>query len=194
MCKQNLTKSLIRAFGVMAAVAVIVSGVTFAALQSQQAKLTGNIIQTATANLQVSPNGSSYANSLDGFAFQNLVPGGVAVPNVDTYAFYLKNAGGTPLSLKLAVSSTPLNPDNADLSKVHIMLWPGDGSSVQSFTLAALISSYSTGGLPVLSASRLTPGTAMKYNIQIAMDVDAVTGSGANISNIDLSFSGTATN
>jgi len=81
--KQNLTKSLIRAFGVMAAVAVIVSGVTFAALQSQQAKLTGNIIQTATANLQVSPNGSSYANSLDGFAFQNLVPGGVAVPNVD---------------------------------------------------------------------------------------------------------------
>jgi len=87
-----------------------------------------------------------------------------------------------------------LNPDNADLSKVHIMLWPGDGSSVQSFTLAALISSYSTGGLPVLSASRLTPGTAMKYNIQIAMDVDAVTGSGANISNIDLSFSGTATN
>ena len=194
MCKQNLTKSLIRAFGVMAAVAVIVSGVTFAALQSQQAKLTGNIIQTATANLQVSPNGSSYANSLDGFAFQNLVPGGVAVPNVDTYAFYLKNAGGTPLSLKLAVSSTPLNPDNVDLSKVHIILLPADGSSAQNFTVAALMASYGSGGLAVTSASRLTPGTAMKYSVQVVMDIDAVTGSGANISNVDFSFSGTATN
>jgi len=192
--KQNLTKSFIRAFGVMAAVVVIVSGVTFAALQSQQAKLTGNIIQTATANLQVSPNGTSYTNTLEGFAFQNLVPGGPAVPNSDSLTFYLKNAGGTPLSLKLAVSSIPLNPDNADLSKVHLILIPADGSSVQNFTLAALISSYGTGGLPIISANRLTPGTAMKYNIQISMEIDAVTGPGATINNIDLSFSGTATN
>ena len=177
----------------MAAVVVIVSGVTFAALQSQQAKLAGNIIQTATANLQISPNDVSYANSLEGFAFQNLVPGGVAVPNADTFTFYLKNAGGTPLSLKLAVSSTPLNADNADLSKVHLILIPADGSSPQNFTLAALIAAYSSGGLPVISANRLTPATTMKYHLQITMDIDAVTGSGASISNIDLSFSGTAT-
>ena len=193
MQKPNITKSLIRAFGVMAAVVVIVSGVTFAALQSQQSKLTGNIIQTATANLQISPNNASYADSLEGFAFQNLVPGGIPVPNADTFTFYLKNAGGTPLSLKLAVSSTPLNSNNADLSKVHLILIPADGSSVQNFTLAALIESYSSGGLAVTSASRLAPATVVQYHLQIMMDIDAVTGSGASISNIDLSFSGTAT-
>lgn len=193
MPKQNITKSLIRSFGVVAAVLAIASGVTFAALQSQQAKLTGNTIQTATANLQVSPNGTTYANTLEGFAFLNLVPGGVAVPNADSYAFYLKNAGGTALSLKLAISSIPLNPDNADLTKVHVIFSPTDGSSATNVTLAALIASYSTGGIAVTSASHLNAGSTIKYNIQVVMDIDAVTGPSANISNIDFSFAGTAT-
>ena len=73
-------KALGRAAGVAAAVVVTVSGVTFAALQSQQNKLTGNVIQTATANLQLSTDGVHYGNSQTGFIFSGLVPGGSAVP------------------------------------------------------------------------------------------------------------------
>src|SRR5665213_3201719 len=65
---------IIRAAGIVAAVMVVVSGVTFATLQSQQVKLTGNTIQTATANLQISPDGIAYSGSQQGFAFSNLVP------------------------------------------------------------------------------------------------------------------------
>jgi hypothetical protein len=41
-------KALARALGVVSAVVVVVSGVTFAALQSQQNVLAGNTIETAT--------------------------------------------------------------------------------------------------------------------------------------------------
>src|SRR5438270_14076832 len=110
-------KALGRAVAVVAAVLIVVTGVTFAALQSQQIKLTGNTIQTATANLQVSLDGVNYASSQAGFNFTNLVPGGQPVPQ-SGYNLFLKNSGGTPLALKFAVSSTPSNPDNVDLGKV----------------------------------------------------------------------------
>jgi hypothetical protein len=60
-----------RAVGVVAVLLVIVSGVTFAALQSQQDTLTGNTIQTATANLQLSTDGVNFTNSQAGFNFNN---------------------------------------------------------------------------------------------------------------------------
>src|SRR4051794_22881330 len=105
MKKQSNRTAIFRAIGVIAALIVIVSGVTFAALQSQQDTLTGNTIQTATANLQLSTDGTSYNNSHAGFDFTNIVPGGAAMPTAG-YGFYLKNGGGTPLTLKLAVTST----------------------------------------------------------------------------------------
>src|SRR5438309_2343932 len=114
-------RALGRAVGVVAGVVIVVSGVTFAALQSQQDKLTGNTIETATANLQLSTDGSNYATSQAGFDFSNIVPGGQAVPQ-SGYNVYLKNSGGTPLALKLAVSSTPSNPSNVDLNKVNVIL------------------------------------------------------------------------
>ena len=134
--------ALLRAIGVVAAVAIIVSGVTFAALQSQQDTLTGNTIETATANLQLSTDGTAYADSYAGFDFNNIVPGGQAVPTTG-YPFYLKNSGGTPLSLKMAVSSTPANPNSVDLSKVNVILTPvATGTSAQTFTLQSLITGF----------------------------------------------------
>jgi hypothetical protein len=73
-------KALSRAVAVIAAVLIVVSGVTFAALQSQQDKLTGNIIQTTTADLEISLDDNTYANSEPGFEFDNIIPGGAESP------------------------------------------------------------------------------------------------------------------
>lgn len=194
MARYRTFNPITQAAGIIAALLVLISGVTFAALQSQQAKLTGNVIQTATANLQVSTDGSSYSNSQAGFAFANLVPGGQAVP-APGYPLYLKNAGGTPLALKLAVSSTPSNPDNVDFAKVHVILIPATGNAQpQNFTLQALISSATTGGVALTSPSVLMPGSVQQFSVQISMDSDAVSGASATINNVDLSFGGTAVN
>jgi hypothetical protein len=185
---QSNRAAIFRAIGVIAVLVVIVSGVTFAALQSQQDTLTGNTIQTATANLQLSTDGTSYNNSHAGFDFTNIVPGGAAVPTAG-YGFYLKNGGGTPLTLKLAVTSTPTNPDSVDLSKVSVLLTTvGSGTPIQTFSLQSLL----TNGGVSLTGNSLATGTAQQYKLQVSMTTDAVSGSSASLGNIDFAFSGTA--
>lgn len=191
MARSRNIKAFTRALGVVAAVLIVVSGVTFAALQSQQDTLTGNTIETATANLQVSKDGVTYSNTQPGFDFNNLIPGGSAQPTAG-YPVYLKNAGGTPLSLKLAVTSTPSNPDNVDLSKVNVLLTTvGSGVPAQSFSLQGLVSSNSSGGLAITSGN-LATGATQQYKLQVSMASDAVSGSSASLGNIDFAFSGQA--
>ncbi len=173
------------------AVATLVGGVAFAALQSQQIKLMGNSIQTATANLQISPDGNNYSNAQSGFVFSNLVPGGQAMP-LNGDIFYLKNAGGTPLALKFAVSSTPSNPDSVDLSKVNVILNYGTNGPQQTFTLAALIAANLTGGLAINTPAAINAGNTAQYSLQVSMASDAVTGSSASLGNIDFAFTGLA--
>ena len=184
--------AVIRALVVMVSVTSLTAGVTFAGLQSQQSKLTGNVIQTATANLQISNDGNYYGDSQTGFSFANLVPGGQAMP-LNGYSVYLKNAGGAPLSLKLAVSSPPSNPDGADLTKVTVLLKPVSGGPTQTFNLQALMDAATTGGLAITSPSQLNPNVVVQYTLQVAMNSDAVNGQGATINNIDLSFTGVVT-
>jgi hypothetical protein len=184
-------KALGRATGVLTAVVVVVSGVTFAALQSQQVKLTGNVIQTATANLLVSPDGVNYSAAQSGFSFSSLVPGGQPMP-LGGYTFFLKNGGGTPLALKFSISSTPSNPDAIDLNKINVIITPMNGGSPQSFTLAALIAANTTGGATILTPNALMPGLSAQYTLQVSMTSDAITGSSASMGNIDFAFTGLA--
>jgi hypothetical protein len=184
-------KVLARALVVVSAAVIVVSGVTFAALQSQQDTLAGNTIETATANLQLSVDGYSFTNSHAGFDFSNLIPGGQAQP-VTGYTVYLKNAGGTALSLKLALTSVPANPNNVDLSKVNVLLTTvGSGTGAQSFSLQALMTASTTGGLDITSGN-LASGATQQYKLQIAMASDAISGSSASLANIDFAFSGLA--
>lgn len=182
--------SVFRAIFVVTAVTSLASTVTFAALQSQQSKFTGNVIQTATANLLISNDGTKYTTSQTGFAFSNLVPGGQAMP-MNGYPIYLKNAGGAPLSLKLAVSSPPDNPDNADLTKVNVLLKPVNGGTTQSFTLQSLMDANTAGGVTLTTPSQLNQNVVVEYTLQIQMSSDAVNGPGATIGNVDFSFTGT---
>jgi hypothetical protein len=191
MNRSRNIKALVRTVGVVAAVMIIAGGVTFAALQSQQDTLAGNTIETATADLRLGTDGVNYSNSHAGFDFDNLVPGGQAVPTTG-YPVYLENLGGTPLAIKLAVSSVPTNPNNVDLSKVNVLLTTvGSGTGMQSFNLQSLMAASSVGGLPINSGN-IANHNAVEYKLQVSMDSDAISGSGATLGNIDFVFSGVA--
>lgn len=189
MRRQSNFKPLMRALAVMGLVMILVSGVTYAALQSQQAVLAGNTIQTATADLKISLNGTNFTSSQTGFDFTGVVPGGPAVPAAG-YTFYLKNSGSTSSQVKMAVSSTPANLSAVDLSKVTITILRYPGGTAQSLSLSSLISSYADGGTALTDV--LVAGGTNTYHIQASMAADAFTGSGATLGNIDFVFLGTA--
>ncbi|MDB5170619.1 MAG: hypothetical protein JWO35_313 [Candidatus Saccharibacteria bacterium] len=186
-------KALARAVAVVAAVSIVVSGVTFAALQSQAGVLKGNIIQTAVASLQVSPNGVTYSSSMDGYVFGNLVPGGQSSPN-NGYPVYVKNVGTTPLAVKLSVKGLVTNPDGVDLTKVHVQLTPIAGGASQNILLQDLIAADTTGGIALNLGTRLNQDQSIVYLLRVSLDADAVVGSSATLSNVDFNFGALAVN
>lgn len=96
-----------RAIATIAAVATLVTGATFAALSSS-VTLTGNTISAADANLQIW-NGTTFTNTTEGFAVDDLVPGEWSEENF----IYFKNVSGTPLNLT-ASSSEPQLAEGED--------------------------------------------------------------------------------
>lgn len=189
----GLNVALARAIAVVATVGILVTGVTFAALQSQAAVLSGNTIQSASANLLIgtaSATSTAYSSSHSGFTFSNVVPGGPAQP-ANGNVFYLKNTGTATLSLKLTVGSTPTNTSNVDLTKVTIQITRVDTGTTQSASLQSLIDGSPSGGLNL--TDNLAPAsTGVQYTISVSMAADAFTGSSASIGAIDFVFSGTA--
>lgn len=180
---------LLRAITVISSITILVTGVTYAALQSGQAKLAGNTIKTATASLKISLNGNDYSDTQSGLTFADVVPG-AATATASTNGFYLKNLGSVPLTLKLAISSTPTNTQNVDLSKVYLVLTRTDTNAVQKLSLGSLVSANATGGTALTDS--LKAGTAADYQIAVQMDADAFSGSSADISGIDFVFNGSA--
>jgi len=178
---------LIRAVGVVSAVGVLVTGVTFATLQSQQAVLSGNTIQSATADLRIGTTASTFSASRTGFSFDNLVPGGPAMP-ADGFSFYLKNYGTAALSLKLNAGGSLTNTSSVDLSKVKLRLTRVDNSAEQTVDMQTLASS----GLALTDP--IAPSAVVQYKLRASMDADAFSGSAATIGGIDLVYSGTAAN
>ncbi len=181
-----------RAIIVVAAVSVLATGVTYAALQSQGVTLSGNSISTANADLRISnttaTSSASFATTKTGFNFTNIVPGAVAAPT-DGYGFYLKNFGGATMSLKVAINTTPTNTANVDLSKVYLVFNRVDTLSSQKLSLASLIAASTTGGTTM--TDNLVGGTAAQFKTQVVMDDDAFSGTSATLGGIDLVFIGT---
>lgn len=180
---------IFRAITVISSVAVLATGVTYAALQSQQAVLTGNSIKTATADLKIGTSPTSFAASRTGFTFGDVVPGSTATP-ADGSSFYLKNYGTPSLALKVGVSSVPTNTNNVDLSKTYIVLTRVDTGTTQKLSVASLVAGGTTA--PVSLTDSLAGGVVAQYKAQVSMDADAFTGQSADITGIDLVFSGSA--
>lgn len=187
---RNHYKPFARALLVIASLAVLTGGVTFAALQSQLAVVQGNTIQTANADLKVSTNGTTYSRSVEGFHFGAVIPGGQPSP-ANGYDVFLRNEGSTGLSLRLSVNAAITNTDNADTSKIKIVLTATSGQPI-SFTLKELIDSQAQGGVVVPNIARMAPTQTLQYKVQVQMDTDAVHGSSATISNLNFLFGATA--
>lgn len=189
MVKHSNFKAIFRAMVVMGGVLLLVSGVTYAALQSQQSVLAGNTISTATADIKISNDNNTYSNTKTGYDFSSVIPGGPAVPATG-YVFFLKNFGSTPSQIKMAISSTPTNLNNVDLSKVSVIITRYGGGPTQNFSVSSLMNSYADGGLALTES--LPVATFYQYKLQVSMAADAFTGTSASLGNIDFVFTGTS--
>jgi hypothetical protein len=183
---------LARTIAVLSAVGIITTAVTFAALQSSGNALTGNTIQTATASLLISTTGiaGSFQQSVPGFNFTGLVPGGAAQPGANNDIVYLQNSGTAGLKLRLSVPTAPVVTGTVDLGKVLVQLTPpnlgqGYAPATQAIPLSDLIA-----GTVMLDNATLNIGAVTNYHVQVAMNADAVSGNSASITGLDLSFSG----
>ncbi len=177
----------LRSAWVLAVVFIILTGVSFAAFQSQNAALTGNTITSATADLRIGTSSTSFSTSRVGYSFTDVVPGGSSYPAGGNSVF-LKNYGTSTLNIKAAINSTPSNLNNVDLTKVFIHLTRADNSYSASFSLKSLVDSYSGGGLII--GDTIGPGVIAQYQMSVSMSADAFSGSSATISGIDMVFSG----
>lgn len=186
--RRQVRRDVGRAATVAAALVVLAGGTAFAVLQSQQVTLTQNSIHTAAASLQLSRDGTTYADSQLGFDFADLVPGGQPMP-VTGNKFYLKNTGTAPLSLHLSATE-PDNPDAANLSQVKIILTTIGANLKQEFDLQSLIDAAPTGGAEINMPLPLVAGVAQQYSLQASMSQDAINGSSATLGGIDLIFTG----
>ncbi len=184
--KQRLAP-LFRTIAVLSLLIIILTGVTFAALQSQQAALTGNTIESATADLRIGTTTSSFTASKVGFDFNGIVPGGSAGP-ANGYDIYLKNFGSSNLSIKAAISTAPSNLNNIDLNKVFLEITRVDTGYVKSMSLKSLIDGFSSGAIAVNDI--IAGGATTQYKLRVSMSSDAFSGSSATISGVDLVFTG----
>lgn len=176
-------KSLKRTIIIAVIVISLAAGVAFALLQSRSL-LTGNTISTASANLLISTDGINYGQTVAGFNFANIIPGGYPAP-ADGYLVYLKNTGSTDLDLKFSVDNPPSNPGSADLAKINVALTDVSGSTApRGFTLKSLVD----GEMPI--EGDLAPGAARQYKLQALAADDAAPG--ITVSNISLVFGGVA--
>ena len=183
-------RPILRATLVLGSVGIIATTATFTALQSQQVVLAGNTINSATASLLISTDGTTFNNSKPGFTFSNIVPGGASVPS-SGYSTYLKNSGSSNLSLKASISSTPSNLNNVDLTKVFLHITRADNSFDQSFSLKSLMDSYATGGTPI--GDTVNAAATTQYLLRVSMSSDAFSNSnGITISGVDIVFTGIA--
>ena len=182
--------ALARAIAIVASVAILVVGVTYAALQSQQAVLSGNTIQSASANLLIgtaSATSTAYSSSHSGFSFSEIVPGAGAQP-ADGNTFYLKNTGTANLAIKLAASSTPTNCANIDLNLVKVHITRVSTNATQVATLQSLIDA--NGGL-TLTDTLAPASSGTEYKVSVSMLADAFNGQSESLGAFDFVFSGT---
>lgn len=184
---------IVRALGVTTAVMLAVSGVTFAALQSQDAVLQGNTITSATANLLIGDGSGTFGAATNGYNFTNIEPGPQLQPaggNMIT----LRNNGSTKLGLRLSMRPTNFsNPSNVNIDRIYVAITPA-GGTMQEHSLADLLTAYS-GGAPISLGTTVNAGQdiQVKFQVQIASDVITSTTSAVNLSGIDLVFSGLST-
>ena len=193
----GLINPVVRATVVIGAVAALVTGVTFAALQSQ-ATLADSTISSANANLLLW-DGDTFESQAPGFTVTGLIPG----EGSGKQFFYFQNAGDTALNLSVHVPAAPAEP--------------GDGYGFSgwenlkvTFTNEATDQTVDTDMAALMAGNVTLPGNPLPFgaqgnnqagqentpgNFSAEFDIDpsAVTGDHAGVGAFDMTFTGTAT-
>lgn len=183
---------VVRAVLVVGAVAALVTGVTFAALDSQ-ATLTDNRVASATAGLQVDntdDNTSSGGSTDVGFKFTGLVPGAEFLN--PGHNFKLTNSGDADLRVKVKVSGS-VSTGTIDKTKVHFQFDNLTNTSASENPIVYTLAELEAAGqwLPGVQApDSLVAGQDQDFRVKVRLDTDAVAGSSATIDNFTFTFTG----
>lgn len=184
-----------RAIGVFSAVAVVVGGVTFAALQSS-ATLTDSSISTANAELQVyNFDTAQYASTAPGFTITDLIPGSGVEKS-----FYLRNNGETALNVSARVPALPGAPADgfgfSGYENVTVKITGEKCDTAVDTNLQALFDAAVALPCNALLAGEAgnstVDGTAGNYDVKFDINPAVITGASAGVGNFNIVFTGTA--
>jgi hypothetical protein len=179
---------VLRAVGIIAAVAVLVTSVTFAALQSQ-ATLTDSSVSTASVNLLIW-DGDSFESTAPGFTITNLVPGDGSDPNM----FYFKNSGGATMDLTVHVPTSPSASGFTGWENLKVIITnmsDPEAEPLETDMAALLAGDVPLPGAPLApnaqgdSSNSEAPGN---YSVVFDINPESIDGSQASVTNIDFVF------
>lgn len=183
---------VVRAIGVIGAVAILVTSITYAALQSQ-VTLTDNTIASASTDLQVNNTDDTvtgFGDTDTGYAFTGVVPGGA---DSSTGNFQLKNNGTAAMSVSVKVPTLPtwtVTPSGTvDNTKVMVVMSCTDLD--ETYTVTDTLTNLNAA--PVnFATGTLGAGDTATCTVKIDMDAAAFSGESASAGNFDFEFTGTA--
>jgi hypothetical protein len=182
---------VVRAVGLFAAVAALVTSVTFAALNSQ-VTLSSNSISTTTASLKLW-DGDSFESTAPGFTVTELVPG-----TGKEFPFYFQNTGSADLDITAHVPVAPTASGFTGWENLEVTFTsnaPGcvDGS-VETDMQALLAGEVALPCNPLSGGSQGNSGveaTEGNYKVKFDIDPSAISGSSATVGSFDIVFTGT---
>lgn len=193
----KITKGLnpvVRAAGVISAVAIVTGGVTFAALSSS-VTLSNTTLSTADANLQIySFTNAAFGTEAEGFNLGNLVPGQYS----DEQKFYLKNNGDTALNITARVlSDENLTATGLGNNESLTLRFTSDKAGCVDNTSEATLGELIAGEVE-LPCNPLSVGAAGNSGVDgtegnYSVAFKFADGVDADISGLDLRFTGTVT-
>lgn len=185
-----------RATTMLAAVAVLVGGVTFASIQST-ATLDDSTIATATANLEIGTATTGVCNNdfgtqVQGFDFAGIVPG--AATGSQGEEFCLRNVGAEATNLSVMLT-TPELPTYTDSNNAPVVV----NNSMVNVELACTGTTGSFGAGDTLQTiwfngkdqGTLAAGETAVCTASVNMEADAFTADSVKSTNFDLVFTGT---
>jgi hypothetical protein len=188
----RLVNPVLRAIGIIGAVAGLTTAVTFAAL-NDKAVLADTSISTTTANLTLW-DGDSFEATAPGFHITGLVPG----EGSGEQLFYMKNGGDMDLDVTAHVPNAPQPPAGGfgfsgwdNLTVVFTNKHTGDTKQTNMAELLA--GEVALSGTLSAGAQGDNGNATAEGNYSVVFDIkpDAVTGTHAGTGDFNVVFTGT---
>jgi hypothetical protein len=167
---------MVRATGVIGAVAILVTGVTFAALNNQASMLDSSVTAESAALRVDNDEDGTFTITEDGLHFTNLVPGTPSDP--ETFAVQNVSSGAVDVHVRIAAEPDAL-PDGVSPTELTFTFTPSPSGSTVNATWAELTSENGKLLLADLSAD----GT-QEYNVTVTLA--NTVGDAVNITDFDI--------